>query len=137
MYIGYGTACATSANEVRNLGGGVRGVRKSSVRVSTLPPRPPVSPARDGSGRRKGATGADARKPLRQPRARCADAVAARRAVARSGATRLCVNHIIIVPRPCPPGGDRRVMVAGRRSLVTSGGGASFLFLLAKTWVCF
>ena len=36
MNVEYGTACATSASGVHNLGGGVRGVRKSGVRVSPL-----------------------------------------------------------------------------------------------------
>ena len=37
MYVEYGTACATSASGVYNSGGGVRGVRKSGVRISPLP----------------------------------------------------------------------------------------------------
>ena len=39
MNVEYGTACATSASGVHNLGGGVRGVCKSGVRISPLPAR--------------------------------------------------------------------------------------------------
>ena len=37
MYVEYGTVCATSASGAHNLGGGVRGVRKSGVHISPLP----------------------------------------------------------------------------------------------------
>ena len=39
MNVEYGSACATSASGAHNLGCGVRGVRKSGVRISPLPPR--------------------------------------------------------------------------------------------------
>ena len=70
MYVEYGTACATSASGVRNLGGGVRGVRKSGVLVSPLPRgrgggdggrghAPPASRCRGSGGRGRSRGGGD------------------------------------------------------------------------------
>ena len=54
MYVEYGTACATSASGVHNLGGGVRGVRKSSVRISPLPDAGGDAAVDEAAGRRRG-----------------------------------------------------------------------------------
>ena len=56
MYVEYGTACATSASGVYNLGGSVRGVHKSGVRISPLPGR---NGPRSRGGRRSRSTGRD------------------------------------------------------------------------------
>ena len=69
MYVEYSTVCATSASGAHNLGGGVRGVRKSRVRISPLPYLDAKSMARGaGHSGRSRERGPQRQRSWRQPR---------------------------------------------------------------------
>ena len=102
MYVEYGTVCATSASGAHNLGGCVRGVRKSCVRISPLPDR----------GRQAHRAPASLRL-LPGPRLRSQRR--ARRRDARGGEAGRPSSGRAAAPEPSGRGGSDRTRIGRRR----------------------